>query len=370
VTGIAGYLRNRPLWLAAALLVVAFTVYWSLLAARRYVSEAHVVVDLVQSPSTASSMGLPELSSALSGSAPTAPRDLLLLRDYLLSTDMLKVLDAKLDLRAHYSGSYDPFSRMLYKDEPLEWFQRHYRSRVSAEYDEKNGVLVIQAQAYTPQMAQDIARAMVEEGGRFINELAQNLARVQVRFAEREVAAAATRMAQARQGLVAFQNTHGLVSPPGTVVDISAVVARLEGERSDLQARRGAMAAYLAPTAPDLIQVNEQIRAVDRQLHAQRARLASTGGNTLNRVAEQYDRLQIEAGFQQSMYQTAIAALERARIDATRTLKTVSVLQQPILPQYSAEPGRLYHSAAFGLGTLLLAGILQLLIAVVREHRD
>src|SRR5690349_20586266 len=86
----------------------------------------------------------------------TAPRDFLLLRDYLLSADMLARLDEKLGLREHYSSSYDPFSRMLYKNQPLEWVLRHYRSRVSVEYDENNGVMVVQAQGYTPQMAHAI----------------------------------------------------------------------------------------------------------------------------------------------------------------------------------------------------------------------
>jgi len=365
MTGLASYLRNRPFWLLAAALTVLFVLYWSVLAARRYVSEAHVVVDFVQGPAAA----VLELPSLALPSA-TAPRDLLLLRDYLLSADMLAKLDAKLDLREHYSSTYDPFSRLLYKSAPLEWFLRHYRNRVSVEYDENNGVLVIQAQAYTPAMAHDIAHTMVEDGGRFINDLAQNLAREQVAYAEREVASSARRLTQARHTLLGFQNAHGLVSPGGTVADLSAVVARLEGELSDLQARRSALEAYLAPAAPDLVQVNEQIRAVDKQLRAQRARLASGGGNTLNRVAEEYDRLAFEANFQLTVYNSAITALERARIDAARTLKKVSVLQQPTMPQYSLEPGRFYYSTVFALGTLLLAGILQLLLAVIREHGD
>lgn len=365
MTSLRDFLRRNPLWLAALALMLLFALYWSALAARRYVSEAHVVVDAVQLPN---SIPAPDFSAALTGANP--PRDILLLRDYLLSTDMLAKLDARLNLRAHYSESSDPFSRLLYKDGPFEWFLRHYRSRVSVEYDDTAGVLVILAQAYTPQMAHDIARALVEDGERFMNELAQKLAREQVAFAEREVAASGKRMAQSRQVLLAFQNAQGLVSPGGTVGDISAVVGRLEGERSDLQARRGALEAYLAPAAPDLVQVNEQIRAVDKQLGAQRARLASTTGKTLNRVAEEYDRLAFEASFQLTVYNTAITALERARLDAMRMLKKVSLLQQPTMPQYSAEPGRLYYSALFVLGTLLLTGILSLLIAVIREHRD
>jgi len=360
------FFKNHPFWAITLAVILAMLVYWNLLAARRYVSESHVVVDQVQLPGVP---GMPEMPSISAASA-LPPRDILLLRDYLLSADMLAKLEAALQLREHYSSSFDPFSRMLYKEQPFEWFLAHYRNRVYVEYDYDAAVLVVQAQAYTPRMAQDIAKAMVGEGERFINEMAQSLARTQVQYAEQEVASSAKRMEKSRQALVAYQNSHGLVSPTGTVTDLSAVVARLEGELSDLEARRSALEAYLAPAAPDLVQIREQIGAVDKQLRNQRARLATRSGNALNRIAEEYERLSIEAGFQQSVYQTAVTALERARIDAARMLKKVSVLQQPTLPQYSTEPGRLYYSATFTLGILLLAGILQLLIAVVREHRD
>lgn len=361
------FLKRSPLWLAALALILVFALYWNLLAARRYVSEARVVIEQVQLPGLIAG---PDLPALLSGTPSAPPRDLLLLRDYLLSADMLLKLDGLLHLRAHYSGSRDPFSRLLYEKGPFEWFHSHYRSRVHVEYDYNAGVLVVQAQAYTPKMAQDVARAMLEEGERFMNDLARKLAHEQVAFAEREVAASARFMAQSRQVLVAYQNRHGLVSPTGTVGDVSAVVARLEVERSDLEARRGALEAYLAPSAPDLVQVRGQIQAVDKQLRAQRARLASTGGNALNQVAEEYDRLSLDANFRFAVYNTAVTALERARMDATRLLKKVSVLQQPPLPERSTEPGRLYYSLLYILGTLLLTGILQLLIAVVREHRD
>src|SRR6185503_4658605 len=146
------FLKRRPLWLAAASVAVVCSLYWGLFAANRYVSEAHVVVENVQSPGGMSI----ELPSVLGGSS-AASKDLLLLRDYLLSADMLRVLDAKLDLRTHYSSSYDFFSRMLAKDVSAEWFLRHHLRRVEVEYDDYAGLLIIRAQAYTPKMAHAIA---------------------------------------------------------------------------------------------------------------------------------------------------------------------------------------------------------------------
>jgi capsular polysaccharide transport system permease protein len=355
----------RWLWWVAIGFMALSTLYWGLLAANRYVSESHVVVESLQTPPATTF----DLTSVLGGSTPS--KDILLLQDYILSADMLRRLDEKLKLREHYSSSYDILSRMLRRDVSFEWFLRHYQDRVEAEYDEYTGILTIRAQAYTQEMAHAIGQALVEDGERFMNELAHRLAREQVAYAEREVVAVSKRLSQSRQTLLAFQNKHGLVSPIGTVESLSAVTARLEGELSGLQARRRALESYLTPTAPDLVQINAQVHAIEKQLAAERARLAGANGKgTLNRVAEEYDRLLLESMFQQDVYRTALAALERARIDANRTLKKLSVIQAPTLPDSSVEPARLYTIVAFLLGTLILAGILQLLVDIIREHRD
>jgi capsular polysaccharide transport system permease protein len=359
------FVKRHRLWQAAAALAILFTLYWGLFAASRYMSELHVVVESLQGTAATPT----DLTALLTGSS-SQQKDILMLRDYLLSADLLRALDAKLKLREHYSGSYDIFSRLWSKNASAEWFLRHYRKRVEADYDEYSGLLVIRVQAYSPAMAHAIASALVQEGERFMNELAHKLAREQVAFAEREVAAVSQRLLGARQSVLAYQNEHGLVSPIATVENRSAVAARFEGELSGLHARRRALESYLAPSAPDLVQINMQVRALEQQLAADRARLASSNGKPLNLVAEEYDRLLMEAGFQQDVYKTALAALERARIDASRTLKKVSVVQEPTMPEFSLEPARLYNVATYLIATLMLTGILHLLIVIIREHRD
>jgi len=112
-------LKRHRLWQAAAVLTMLFTLYWGLLAANRYVSELHVVVESLQGGAAT-----PTDLTALLGGSSSQQKDILMLRDYLLSADMLRVLDAKLDLREHYSGSYDVFSRLWSKNISAEWFRR------------------------------------------------------------------------------------------------------------------------------------------------------------------------------------------------------------------------------------------------------
>ncbi len=356
--------RRSALHLALVAILVAI-VYWGVIASDRYVSVADVVVD-----STDLAGGRPvDFAALFAGSR--NDHDLMLLRDHLRSVDMLEKLDAKLQLRAHYSNwKRDPISRMWFEDAAQEFFHNHYLSRVAIEVDDSAGVLRITAQAYTPSMAQAITRALVEEGERFMNDMVHRLARDQVDFLEKQVSEMSERVLKTRRALVDFQNVKGFLSPQAAAETLTGIVARLEGELTQLKASREAMLGYLSPTAPDIAQINLQIAAIETQLRAEKARLTSPKGGTLNRTVEEYQRLEMEAMFAQDVYKTALSAMERGRIEATRNLKKVSIVQSPTLPQYPLEPRRIYNIIVFALSVLVLAGIVQLLAAIIRDHQD
>ncbi|MBX3684608.1 MAG: hypothetical protein KF909_00625 [Rhodocyclaceae bacterium] len=349
----------------AVLAIVLAVVYWGLIASDRYVSEAHVVVDRTD---LGGSQSL-DFGALLTGTK--GNHDLLLLRDHLLSVDMLNKLDEKLDLRAHFSDtSHDPLSRMWGEDTSLERFHEYYLSRVSADVDDFSGVLRIRVQAFAPEFAKAVSSELVAEGERFLNEIAHRLARDQVLFIEEQVEQMGQRVRKTRGALVQFQNSKGLVSPQGAVETLAAITARIEGQVSELKAKRQAMLGYLSPNAPDISQVDFQIKALEQQKKEEELRLTSTKGQALNRVVEEYQRLQLEAEFAQDVYRTAIVALEKGRVEATRTLKKLTIVQSPTLPEYPLEPRRIYNIVVFALGALLLAGIAHLLGAIIRDHKD
>ena len=109
-------------------------------------------------------------------------------------------------------------------------------------------------------------------------------------------------------------------------------------------------------------------RGPRREEHGRRR--AGQRAHTFNRVIEEYQRLELEAKFAQDVYQTALVALERGRLDAIRNIKKVSVLQSPTLPEYPWEPRRLYNIVVFVLCVMVLAGITHLIAAIIRDHKD
>jgi capsular polysaccharide transport system permease protein len=358
--------RHRIISIALIASLLA-AMYWLIIASDRYLSESHIII---QRTDLAGGQTM-DFSSLLSGSGHNR-EDQLLLRDHLLSMDMLKKLDATLNLRAHYSDSqHDILSRMWFQDGPIEWFHRHYLSRVSIELNDYAGVLMINAQGYDPTTAHAITAMLVEEGERFMNEMAHSLAQAQVAFLEQQVVKMNERVMQARQAVLDYQDQKGLVSPQGTTESIAAIVARLEAQRTELQTQLSALQTYhLVPDHPNIVMLNQQIAAVIKQIKQEQAKLASPAGKTLNRTVEEFQRLEMEANFAQDVYKTALMALEKGRIEATRTIKKVSVLQTPTQPEYPLEPRRFYNTLIFMLITILLAGVTHLVIAIVRDHKD
>jgi capsular polysaccharide transport system permease protein len=359
----------RRHWVLAAAIAATLlaTLYWGLIASDRYVSEARVVVQ--QADMGADSVGtLPGILGSLGGGG---QKDEQVLQNYLLSNDLLRKLDAKLHLREHYSDPrYDILSRMWSRDEPWEWFANYFRSRVSVSLDDTSGVLDISVQAYTKEMAQAIVAMMVTEGERFMNDMMHRLAQDQVAFLEKQVSDLGQRTARANQALLDFQNKNRLVSPQSTAENLVGIVNRLEGQLADLRTQRSAMLGYLAPGSPAIVDLDLQIEALEKQMAKEQARLTAPKGGTLNNIVEQYQRLQMTADFNQDLYKTALTVLEKGRTDAARMLKKVAIIQAPTLPDYPLEPRRLYNIIVFMLTALLIAGIVNLMAAIIRDHKD
>ncbi|MBC8641323.1 chain-length determining protein [Caballeronia sp. EK] len=361
-------MRWRRHWLRT-LLVAAIglaSLYWGAIESDQYVSEAHIVVTRTNVEATETASGL---LSLISGSGNS--RDMMLFRDRLLSMDMMRKLDHRLDMRTHYSDrKHDWLSILWDRKAPDEEFQRYLLGRLSVTYDDYSQNLVVTAQAYTPQMAQSIVRMLVEEGEVDLNRMDNAVAEQQVSFIENELVAIRDRMFAAQKRLIAFQNENGLASPLATAKGVSEVVDRLEAERSQLEAQKLAMLGYLTPQAPDIVQIEGQISALQQQIKFERGRVASKNGTALNHLAEKQHRLQVEATFAEDVYKTGLAALEKSRVDATRKIKSVQVLQSPSLPQASMEPRRLYNIVVFIIVSLLVAGVIHLIGAIIRDHRD
>jgi len=360
---------NQRVLSVALLTAILLSFYWLVIASDRYSSESHIIIQSTDlSGGSAPSLDI----TSLLGQGGSNRTDQMLLRDYLLSVDILKKLDAKLNLKAHYSNKqYDIFSRMWDVKPSIEKFHQHYLARTDIDFDDFNGVLVIKAQAYDAKTAYAITKHLVQEGERYMNQLAQNLARTQVVFLEDQVLNLGNKALGARQAVLDYQNKKGLVSPQAETENLVTILAKLKQEKSELQIQKSTLQSYLVSTHPNIIILDQTLASIEKQINQEQAKLTSiNSGRSLNKTVEEYQRLELSAVLAQDIYRSALMALEKGRIESIRTIKTVSVLQAPSLPEYPMQPRRIYNAIVSLLVSLLIAGILHLLIAVIRDHKD
>jgi capsular polysaccharide transport system permease protein len=357
------FLKKQPHWALAIVAILLVSFYWYVWAEDRYVSRATVVLE---SPQIAPpSLDFSSMLSASSGNS-----DLLLLREYLLSVDMLKQVQEQLDFRGHYTSHGDFFARLSDAGAPIEELHKYYLKRVSVEMDEYSGVLNIEVQAYTPEFAHRMAQLLLQAGEAHMNQMGQRLAEEQVQFLENQLGRLSDRLDEARADLLEFQNKEGLVSPTQTVESINQVVASLEGKLAELQAQRKAISSFQSSRSAEMQRVQSEIEALHEQIEKQRDRLAQATGESLNRISSEYQTLELKAQFAQETYSSALSALENTRLEAARKLKQVSVLQSPLFPEYPTKPERLYNTSVFAIMVIFLAFILSMLVLIVRDHRD
>ncbi|WP_322995289.1 chain-length determining protein [Castellaniella sp.] len=347
--------------------MVLGVLYWSVIASDQYVSEANVVIRKTDSASVPSF----DLAMLVSGVPGSNRADQLLLREYLLSFDMLQKLDQQLDLREKYSNKdHDPISRFWFKNAPAEWLYRYLLTMIQVQYDELAGTLRISAQAYDPATAQAITSQLVKDGEAYMNQLGHELANTQVEFLSHQVQLSQQQLQQASQALLNFQNKEALLSPEASAESISTIIATLEARRAALQTQLDALPRSLLPNHPNILMLKQSLKATDRQIEEERAKLTASTGGKLNATLERFQQLQLAVELNREMYKSTLMALEKGRFDATRMLNKVSVLQAPNLPEYPWEPRRIYNSFLTLLVGLMLIGVLKLLEAIVRDHVD
>jgi len=358
-------MKKHPIWLVAMVLMLLSVIYWGFIVTDRYVSKSHVVL---QTPDIAP----PSLSfsSMLSGASATSTADLLYLRDYLLSVDVLKLIDTKLNLKTHFSNPKIDYLSRMQADLPMEYFHDYYLERISVELDSYSNVLVVKASAFDAKTAQNIVSLLLQYGESHMNKMGQRLATEQVRFIESQVNDLSQKLEKAQAEVLAYQDQAGLMSPSKTAESVGSIIAELNAQLAKLQAEKIMLSQFQSSKSQEMIKLKSQISAIKQQIQKESAKLTASKGSALNKVTADYQALLLKAQFAQEIYSNALATLEATRVEAARKLKQVSILQAPTKPEYPIEPDRSYNIVVSIILITLVAIILSLFMTIIRDHRD
>ncbi|WCL55111.1 hypothetical protein [Gimibacter soli] len=349
-------------WVLVLFAIAAF--YYVAMASNRYVAVAGVYVKASQSEGgDVSQIGL------LSGLG-SNHQDSTLLQDFIHSQDMLRKLDEKVGLRAHYSSRDWDFISRLDDDATVEDFLQYYQDHVTVQLSGDSGVLTVEVQGFDRDAALLILQTIIAEAETFINDVGHQVARAEIDFVEGEMKRAQERLNAARERMLDFQSTNKIISPVVSGQALQGVVNELSAQLVQLKAEERAYADYLNDDATQLISTRNRIAAIEAQIEAEKAKLTSGAEGALNELTADYQEMEIDLQLATNIYQATLVGYEKARVEAYRKLKHLVVVQAPARPDEALYPRILYNLTTLFVLLSLAYGIIMMTIATIREHRD
>ena len=344
---------------------VAVFLYYLLWASPMYVSQTRFAIR-----SADSSGGGLDIASALLRSSSSTGADAHIVVEYIQSLDIIHDIDKELGVDLHFSDKgHDVFSRLTNnptQDEQL----RYWKWAVIPALDQDTGIITLETKAYSPEMAQKIAAAVLARSEALVNTMNLRAREDAVSLAQSEVQRAEARVRKAQEAMRNFRDAHTLLDPRVTAAGLQGVVTELEGEAVKLRAQLAEAQSFMRSSAPATKALQTRLKAVENQLDQEKQRLAGLRSqeDNLNAVVGEYEDLTIEAEFAQKQLVTAMSALESARVHEVAKSRYVVAFQQPTLPDESLYPRPFLFTAYVFVGALLLLGLGSLITASIREH--
>lgn len=317
----------------------AVNVYLQAYAADQYVSRASLTVDSDDFIATSGMLGdliRPQKAEA---------SDTDILFDFILSQDLVRRIENRLDLRKLYSKrlGQDPLLS-LSPDAPIEDLVEYWRFMVDVAYEPRQGIIELRVRAFDPEDALAINEAIIEESHRLINALTAAARQDAVRYAQADLDEARARLDSLFERLRRFRNDNRTVLPTAEASARFSIISSLQDMMAEALIERASLIETTRVGDPRLARLDRRISAITEQIAAERSRLGSETdpevGRPISAILAEYEEILVDLEFAIGAYLSALATLDVARTEARRLARYVAVHVRPTRPEASAYPER------------------------------
>lgn len=354
------HVKNDP-WIPI-LFVICFVlptlvgaVYFGLIASDRYVSEARFAIrpalgtaDKAAPDSVGTSSGVPSQMVA---------QDTLITNEYIHSRPMIEAIEAKLPIREWFSrDSIDYFSRFD-PEKPIEKFLRYWKRRVGVDVESGSGIMSLTVEAFDPDESLAIAKAVMTEAERMVNDLSVKAREDAVAESSRELKIAEDRMTKIRLAMRDLRNREGVLDAQKSNEANLKIVSELRAARINLAVQLAIGQRDLGPESRRIIDIKQQIKDLDEniaRIERQSASQDPEQKRLLSDALTRFEALENDRKNAEKYYQQVLTAHERARIVAARQIEFFSPIVEPVKAQSSVEPRRILLISLVTAGAAVL----------------
>jgi capsular polysaccharide transport system permease protein len=291
-------------------------------------------------------------------------QDTQIVAEYVTSRQMVEAIGKQLPLRQMFSrDDIDLFSRFD-PELPIEKLVRYWRERVEVRIEGTASIIQVSVNAFDPQESLALAKAILAESERKVNEQSGRMRQEALAESERELKRAGDRLLELQVATRDARNQGGVLDGQKTGEANLKMVSEVRAQRIALDVQLKLLQRDLRDDARSIKDLKAQIAQLDDTI-ARLEREATSQDSGQRRVLSdaltRFERLDAERKDAQTFYGTVIGARELARMVADRQIEFFSVVVEPTLAQSAQEPRRALLIAVaiggsavlFGLGVLL-----------------
>ncbi|GAA4005753.1 hypothetical protein GCM10022211_17620 [Sphingomonas humi] len=341
-------------------------VYFGLLASDVYVSQSQFVV---RSPDKPAASGLGVILKSVGFS--NAGEEIFIAQDYVRSRDALRSLNKDGAVAKAYGAPsvsiFDRYNGFGWNG-TFEDLYDFYKGMIGVEHDTTSSITTLKVKAFTAEDARRVNRQLLDLSEALVNRLNNRGQTDLLGNAQREAEEAELAARRASQALGAFRQRSGVVDPERQATVQFQLVSKLQDELIGARLQLQQLQA-LAPENPQIPLLRTRIAGLERQVDVETGRAAGSQ-RSLSATAVQYQRLTLDREYADKRLAAALTSLQEARNEARRKQAYVERIVEANLPDEADEPRRLRSIFATFILGLVAYGILTMLFAGIREHRD
>jgi capsular polysaccharide transport system permease protein len=347
-----------PMLIAAAYLIP--------IAAPRYSSSASFVVK-----STTQQSGDPLAALAQQSGQTIASDETYAVNAYLTSRDVVDQLAKNNELRAILNR---PGADFLFRyptfwlPDDNEFLYRRFQWMASAYVDPVTSISTIEVNAFSPEDAQTLTRAMIGYGEALVNRMNARAYQDSLAMANYFVAEAQKDVDKIETELQKFRNVSGSIDPKLVSQSKLKVIEGLSTQLAQVEATI-AQQASVAPSSPTLTGLRAQAQSYRGEIEKRKLEIAGSTGSEASKL-ETYEQLTLRRDLAAKALQAAAAQRDQARQDAERQHLYIQMITQPNLSRDFARYPRVTLDLLVLLAICLaMFQLLRKVGQVAAEHR-
>lgn len=340
--------------------------YYSFFATDQYQSETRFTVR-----SSTPALGRDQLAKVSGIPAAKIVQDTQIVTNFIVSREMLDILDARVGLRKLYSApEIDAWAR-LDPEATYEEVMEYWEDMVSTGISPSSGIVTVKVKAFSPEDAQRILQVVVEASEKAVNDVNERIWRDVISTAQANLDNAAAQLQSARENLQTSRNQSGVLDVSAASTVISALVSNVRSEIMTLRQRYDSQLGTVSLEAPQMRVLMREIESKEKQLADLNAQVAGSGnieGGNLAQIARGMSQLELEQSVAEQQFSASVRTLEQVQFVSRQQLLYLDAFLAPILPERAEYPKRGFWIGAIAAISLMLWGSMLGLLAYARTQ--